>query len=159
VIVLLLFIAGVALIFVELFMPGIVFGVIGGIMFIASIVFAFRDYGVNQGLAISIGEVLVATVVILYGLKRFPQTRTGKMLILGRSLDKKLGYSGTEDHEKYVGMEGETITHLRPAGMAKINSERIDVVTEGAFIDKGKRITVVEVEGNRIVVREKESAS
>ena len=152
--VLLLFLVGVAFIYIELFLPGGVFGVIGSIMFIASIVLAFQTYGVDWGLGISVAELLVATVLILYGLKKFPQTRAGKILILGRSLDKKLGFSGTEDHEKYVGMEGETITKLRPAGMAKIDSERIDVVTEGTFIDKGKRVAVVAVEGNRVVVRE-----
>ena len=157
--VLLLFIVAVAFIFAELFLPGIVFGVIGGILFIASIVLAFQTYGVDWGLGISVIELLVATGLILYGLKRFPQTRAGKVLILGRSLEKKLGYSGTKDHGKYLGMEGKTTTHLRPAGMAKIDSERMDVVTEGTFIDKGKRIKVVEVEGNRVVVREIESAN
>lgn len=152
--VLLLFLVGVAFIYVELFLPGGVFGVVGSVAFIASIVFAFQKYGVNWGLGISVAELLVATILILYGLKRFSQSRAGKILILGRSLDKKLGFSGTEDHEKYVGMEGETLTHLRPAGMAKIDSKRIDVVTEGTFIEKGKRIKVVAVEGNRIVVRE-----
>jgi membrane-bound serine protease (ClpP class) len=157
VIVLLLFIVAVAFIYVELFLPGGVFGVVGFIAFIASIVLAFRTYGVNWGLGVSVAELLVATVLILYGLKRFPQSRAGKILILGRSLDKKLGYSGTEDHEKYVGMQGETLTLLRPAGMAKIDSKRIDVVTEGTFIEKGKRIQVVAVEGNRVVVREIEN--
>jgi membrane-bound serine protease (ClpP class) len=157
VLVLVLFLVGVAFIYVELFLPGGVFGIIGAAAFIASIVFAFRLYGTNWGLGISVAELLVASVLILYGLKRFPQSRAGKILILGRSLDKKLGYSGTDDHEKYVGMEGETITHLRPAGMAKIDSKRMDVVTEGTFIEKGKRIKVVAVEGNRVVVREIEN--
>ena len=152
--VLVLFIVAVAFIYVELFLPGGVFGILGACAFIASIVFAFTTYGASWGLGISVVEVLVATALILYGLKRFPQTRAGKILILGRSLDKKFGYAGTDEFQSYVGMEGETITHLRPAGMAKIDSKRVDVVTEGEFIDKGKKVTVVEVEGNRVVVRE-----
>ena len=156
--VLLLFIIAVIFIFVELFLPGGVFGILGVIGFAASIVFAFREYGM-WGFWISLGELLVASVIIMIGLKRFPRSRAGKMLILGRSLDKNLGYSGTDDLEKYIGKQGVSATHLRPAGIATIDSDRLDVVTEGEFIDKGKELTVVAVEGNRIVVREVQSAT
>jgi len=158
VLVLLLFILAVVFIYIELFLPGGVFGVLGLVSFIASNVLAFQQYGA-AGFYISVAEVVAATIFILIGLKRFPRSRAGKMLILGRSLDKKLGYSGTDDMEKYVGMEGETLTHLRPAGMARIESDRVDVVTEGTFIGKGKSVKVVAVEGNRVVVREIEIAN
>ena len=48
---------------------------------------------------------------------------------------------------------------VRLAGIAEIGSKRLDVVTEGTFIDKGKRLKVVAVEGNRVVVRETETAT
>jgi membrane-bound serine protease (ClpP class) len=35
-----------------------------------------------------------------------------------------------------------------------IGDDRVDVVTEGAFIEKDLPIKVVAVEGNRVVVRE-----
>ncbi len=152
--VLLLFIVAVAFIYIELFLPGGVFGILGVVAFVASLVFAFKLYGVATGLWIAAAELLIAMILILIGLKRFPQSRAGKMLILSRSLDKKDGFSGTKHLEEYVGSEGETVTHLRPAGIARINSDRFDVVTEGTFIDKGKKVKVVAVEGNRMVVRE-----
>lgn len=45
------------------------------------------------------------------------------------------------------------MTVLRPSGTAVINNERIDVVSEGGFIEQNSRITVIKVEGVRIVVR------
>jgi len=42
---------------------------------------------------------------------------------------------------------------LRPSGTAVINGKRIDVVTEGPFVERGSPIKVVEVEGARVVVR------
>jgi len=30
----------------------------------------------------------------------------------------------------------------------------VDVVTEGGFVDKGARVVIMEVSGNRVVVRE-----
>jgi serine peptidase len=44
-------------------------------------------------------------------------------------------------------------TDLRPAGVAVLNEEKFDVVTDGDFIEKGNKIEVVRVEGMRIVVR------
>jgi len=158
VLVLLLFLIAVVFIYIELFLPGGVFGVLGAVAFIASIALAFQKYEA-MGFWIAIAELVAATILIIIGVKRFPQSRAGKLLILGRSLDKKLGFSGTESLEKYVGKKGVSMTHLRPAGIAKIGSTRLDVVTEGDFIDKGKTLKVVEVEGNRVVVRELENAT
>jgi membrane-bound serine protease (ClpP class) len=45
------------------------------------------------------------------------------------------------------------LTVLRPSGTAVFNNERIDVVSEGDFIDQNAKITVIKVEGVRIVVR------
>ncbi len=151
--VLLLFIAAVVLIYIELFVPGGVFGVTGIIAFVASIVIAFTQYG-EMGFIIAICEVVVATVLIVIGIKRFPRSLAGRRLILGRNLDKSYGYSGTESLDAHKGGEGETLTALRPAGIAQIGDTRLNVVSDGTFIEKGKKVKVVEVEGNRVVVRE-----
>jgi membrane-bound serine protease (ClpP class) len=153
VLVLLLFIVAVIVICIELFLPGGVFGVLGIILLIASMVLAFRQYH-EFGIWIVAVELIVASTIILIGIKRFPKSYAGKLLILGRNLDKKSGFSGTEELEKYIGKEGVSMTHLRPSGIALIDSRRLDVVTEGTFIDKDKRIKIVCVEGNRVVVRE-----
>jgi membrane-bound serine protease (ClpP class) len=158
VLVLLLFLVAVLFVLVELFLPGGVFGIIGLVAFIASIVIGFQRYP-EWGFLIAGIELVAATVLVIIGVIYFPQSYAGKLLILGRSLDKKRGYSGTELLEEYVGKEGVSLTHLRPAGMAEIGSRRLDVVTEGTFIDKGKKVKVIRVEGNRMVVREIETAT
>ena len=156
--VLLLFIVAVVFIYIELFLPGGVFGILGLIAFIASIVLGFRYYG-EMGFWIAAGELLLATILVIIGIKRFPGSRAGKLFILGRNLDKELGYAGTEALEQYIGKEGVSVTHLRPAGIVRIDSRRLDVVTEGSFIDKNKDVKVVAVEGNRMVVREMETST
>jgi membrane-bound serine protease (ClpP class) len=54
-----------------------------------------------------------------------------------------------------VGRQGQTMTVLRPAGRALIGDDYLDVVSEGVFIPPGRTIEVVEVVGNRVVVRER----
>jgi membrane-bound ClpP family serine protease len=53
-----------------------------------------------------------------------------------------------------LGAVGTAATMLRPAGMAMFGEQYVDVVTEGSFIPAGARVQVIEVEGNRIVVKE-----
>jgi membrane-bound serine protease (ClpP class) len=52
-----------------------------------------------------------------------------------------------------LGQTGVTLSLLGFAGMARIGERRVDVVTEGEAIPPGVAVKVVEVDGNRVVVR------
>jgi len=52
-----------------------------------------------------------------------------------------------------VGDEGEVISTLRPAGRAKFGDAVVDVITVAEFISKGTRVEIIEIHGNRVVVR------
>lgn len=51
-----------------------------------------------------------------------------------------------------VGQMGEAVSALRPAGKVKFGSSIVDVVADGAFIEKGANVRVLDVHGNRVVV-------
>ena len=51
------------------------------------------------------------------------------------------------------GKEGTTITVLRPTGMAEFDGVRLNVVSEGEFVQNGVKVRIVDVEGSRILVR------
>jgi membrane-bound serine protease (ClpP class) len=42
---------------------------------------------------------------------------------------------------------------LRPAGRADFGGEVLDVVTQGEFIETNQTVEVVEIRGNRVVVK------
>ncbi len=52
-----------------------------------------------------------------------------------------------------VHQKGVTVTALRPAGMALINGKKVDVVSIGDFIDRDIPVQVLDISGNRVVVR------
>ena len=52
-----------------------------------------------------------------------------------------------------AGQSGQSLSPLRPAGIALINGRRVDVVTDGEFIEPETDVQVVAVEGSRVVVR------
>ena len=54
------------------------------------------------------------------------------------------------------GKFGVAVTRLGPAGKARIAGKMVDVITDGKMVDKDKAIEVVEVTGNRILVRAKD---
>ena len=58
----------------------------------------------------------------------------------------------SKDLVSLIGRSGETESDLRPAGIAMVDDRRIDVVSDGGFIEKGEVITVIAVDGPRVVV-------
>jgi len=56
-----------------------------------------------------------------------------------------------------LGKEGVALSDLRPAGIGLFDDDRIDVITRGDYIEKGKRIKVIAEEGSKVVVKEFDS--
>jgi membrane-bound serine protease (ClpP class) len=53
-----------------------------------------------------------------------------------------------------LGAVGVAATPLRPAGKVQFGDEFVDVVAEGGYVPPGARVQVIEIEGNRVVVKE-----
>ena len=52
-----------------------------------------------------------------------------------------------------LGAVGTVVTTLRPAGKARFGDELIDVVGEGSFVDVGRRVQVIEIDGVHVIVK------
>jgi membrane-bound serine protease (ClpP class) len=53
----------------------------------------------------------------------------------------------------WIGSQGVTLTPLRPAGTGLFQGRRLDIMSEGEYVSANTPVTIVQVEGNRIVVR------
>ena len=101
--------------------------------------------------AVSLLLALVGAAAMLRALPRLP---FGRRLVLEQELTTQAGYaSAPESDRRWIGKRGAAVTALRPAGIAAFDGDRVDVVSEGPFIDAGQSIDVLRVDGNRIVVR------
>ncbi|MDH5775589.1 MAG: nodulation protein NfeD [Nitrospirota bacterium] len=99
-------------------------------------------------------SILVAILVALFLLRYFQRLPFGKRLLLKTSLLSKDGYaSSPEGDQQWLGKRGTAATDLHPSGIAHLNGDRLDVVSDGDFINAGQPVEVVRVDGNRIVVR------
>jgi membrane-bound serine protease (ClpP class) len=153
---------GLALLAAELFLiPG--FG-IAGILGIAAVLAGLSLSLVGTGatrevILFGVGRValslLLAILASLVMLRFLPQLPYGRRLVLETTLPTTAGFaSSTEDQRGWLGKQGRAASPLRPAGIARFGDERVDVVSEGEFIEPEAPIEVIRVEGNRIVVRQ-----
>jgi len=148
-----LFVAGIILIFLELFLPGAIAGTLG---FAALIISLFLAGGNTMQMGISIIIALFLSIfVFVLAIRVFDKKLIlFNKMVLSDSARKEDGYVSNPNRTDLLGSEGMALTILRPAGTAIFNGERVDVVSEGGFIDQNAKIKVLKVEGARIVVRE-----
>ncbi|MGA6924164.1 MAG: NfeD family protein, partial [Desulfosarcina sp.] len=99
-------------------------------------------------------SLLIAMVASLAMLRFLPRLPFGQRLILETGLPAVQGYaSAPEGDTRWLGKSGIALSPLRPAGIAEIEGERVDVVSDGELVDPGVAVVVTRVDGNRIVVR------
>ena len=147
------FVIGSGLIIVEAFIPG--FGV-AGICGVVLEIIALRCCWLLHGTVPTL--LALAGVLALIGLAVFLSYRSA---MNGRLSKSHLVLKDTEtaaeeakpDH--WVGMEGVTVTALRPAGEIEIEGARLKAASTGDFVEKGAPVLVTGMEGDHCVVRRK----
>ncbi|MEC0731372.1 nodulation protein NfeD [Bacillus spizizenii] len=149
----LLFIAGAILILLEIFLPGGIIGLLGLGAIIASLFLAAGSFTV-MAVSLLIASAVSITAFILLTRVLGKRMKFFKKFVLNDSTNTENGYVSNQTRMDLIGKVGVTFTPLRPAGTVIIDDERLDVVSEGSFTEKDKKVKVVKVEGSRIVVRE-----
>jgi len=147
------FLLGIGLLILEIFIPS--FGILG-ILGIGSVIAGITMGAYDTGNALrSLGiAVLVASVIVGIVVYIFRKRGVWNRFILKDQLTADKGFVPQQSREHWVGQSGITITLLRPSGIAEIGGQRLDVITAGEFIEPGKSVQVVSVDGTRIVVKE-----
>lgn len=149
-----LLLLGVLLLVIEVFVPGFgVFGIGGTAAIGFSIFLAVPDTTLAMRYLLWMAVAFVAMLLIL--LPTFARKGLGKLLTLEQSLGGSESSDRNESLRDLIGQEGQAITTLRPAGMAAFGDRRVDVVTEGGYLDPGTAIVVLRIDGTRVVVRAK----
>jgi membrane-bound serine protease (ClpP class) len=164
-----LFVAGVVLMLIEIFVvPGVgVFGLAGGLMVIFSLILASQTFIVPRSEA-DMNELRRSITVVaaaglgMIGLAFATRRYLPKAPIFNRLVleppppEERVTLSHREalaDYSHLVGMAGEAVTDLRPAGRALVGGQILDVIAEGVPLDRGAPIVVVAAHAHRVLVR------
>ena len=145
--------AGVAIVFAEIFIPsGGLLGMIAAGLFGYSLFIVFTDISTTAGVSFLAADIIGLPFLIYFGLQmlaRSPAT-------LQQTLSSQEGViSQNPTLESFMNQKGEALADLHPSGPALIDTQRVDVVSRGEYIGKGSEIIVVAVKGNQIIVKEK----
>lgn len=148
-----LFVLGLGLLILEVFVPSFgILGFLGSAALITGVVIAASD---PKSAFISIIVALFVAIIIITIFVRMNRVRgIWNKFILRDKLTTEEGYLSAEVKDSLLGLEGVTITALRPAGTVQIGDERVDVVTSGEFVDAKRTVKVIKAEGTWVVVKE-----
>jgi membrane-bound ClpP family serine protease len=167
----LLFILGLVLIAVEIFVtPGTaVLGVSGVVLMLVSLGLATlerwpqtsSEWETTAGTVGRFGLGLVGAVgMAIVAARYLPNIPYANRLMLvppserGPEMPNEAEQVEAARRAGLLGAIGVAATTLRPAGMVRFGDEFLDVIAEGSYVEAGTRVQVVEIEGNRIVVKE-----
>lgn len=147
----LLIIFGIILILLEFFViPGVTVAGIGGVLLIGGgIVLSYQAFGTEAGNYFLAASILAVIVIIVYALRANTWTRLG----LKNAINDNVTTFNPDEIK--VGQEGVTITRLNPMGKVKIGKLIVEARSIDGFIDQNKEIEVVEIEKNKIIIKQK----
>jgi membrane-bound serine protease (ClpP class) len=125
-------------------------GILGGIALLASILLAFGFPFFFVAIETFSTSLILTAICFALLIRLFPQNLWMRKLALVEAQGPD--YVTSADYTSLRGMTGVAASFLRPAGVAQIDGKRVDVLTEGEFIEAGTPIRVTRVEGARIFV-------
>ena len=165
---LLLFLAGVVLLLVEIFIiPGFgVTGIAGIVLILLSLVLSRQNFVIPEFswqwdlfkqnlLYVSLSLVGALTLIGIL-MVSLPHSRLFNRLVLktGGSVPGEPAVTEPVGSFELIGKSGTALTDLRPVGKAEFQGEVSIVQTDGEYIEKGSEVRIIRKEGLRIVVKE-----
>ena len=151
----LLLVLGLGLAMLEVFFPSAgILGFLATCAIVGSVVLGFQQSN-TAGFTMILITVIGVPGVLVMAFRVWPHTAVGRrVLLMAPDSEDVL----PEDPEKeflkgLVGRVVETKCKMLPAGAIVVDGRTIDAVSEGTAIEQGQRVRVIEVKGNRVVVR------
>ena len=166
----LFFALGLICLCIEIFvLPGLfVFGLLGLILIIGSLLFAMADFWPGQGLPLSfellqlplinlVSALGIAIVGALVFARLFKGSFIERSIVLSSSLQSNLDEVGKVDfaqEEQLIGKHGLSVTRLNPSGLIEIEGKQYEAHAEINYIEKGKSVLVCSMDNFKINVKE-----
>ena len=144
-----LLIIGLILLMVEmLFIPGTtIVGILGFLVSLAGVVFAFLKFDYNTALWITAGAAVVNLGAVWYGFSSGVWNKFSlKSSMEGGAFDGRT--TGLQ-----VGMQGKAISDIKPFGKVIFEDMVYEVKSEEGFIEVGKNVEIVKIDQNKILVK------
>lgn len=150
--------AAALLIMVEIFIPsGGLISIVAVILAIVGVVCLFR-YDVGWGIGGTAAVLILGPTIAFAALHIWRSTPMGRRAIGAPTEEEIEARHRAEEEDRrrreaMIGLEGVTLTDLRPVGVVEIQGRRHEAVSETAMVARGTPVRVTAVEGNQLKVR------
>ncbi|MEI8090541.1 MAG: NfeD family protein [Opitutaceae bacterium] len=146
----LLFAVGVMLLAGEVFVPGAVLGIIGGLAMAAGCGVAFFQWGALGGALATVVALGFLGVTLYLELVWLPQSRLGRGLVVQSTVDATSQPPlATAD---IVGKMAEAETPLVPTGYVRVEGRRYEAFCSAGHVAKGAMLRVAGLDNFRLIV-------
>lgn len=159
IIAIILFLLCAALLVAEVFVPSFGLITLFALACLAGGLAIFFNISPTAGWTGVVVAVIMVPATLVFAYKIFPKTSFGKTVTLDGP--KKIRGEGVPDAEQLKGLLGKqaaVISPLRPVGMCDFEGTKLECVAESGYIEKGKTVVVIKVEGTQLTVRQIENS-
>jgi membrane-bound serine protease (ClpP class) len=147
-----LLIAAAAFMLLEVMIPSFgMLGLLSATAYVFAVVLAFKLSPADGFVVAGVGLVILPAAFLL-GFRLVRKTPLGRKTLLEGPAADSIQRGSTAQHQLVLGKSGVALTDLRPTGVAEIAGVRTDVTAATGFVPKHTPVTVVSVDGTRIVV-------
>jgi membrane-bound ClpP family serine protease len=156
--IIILFLAGILLLAIEVFVPGMIVGIIGGLSILAGVVTAFNLYGSGGGMIALLcgGALLGLTLYIEFVV--LPKTKLAKALSMQATVEGT-SQPAVADLATVLNQQGETITPLSPSGYISVQGRRYEAFSQSGYLAKGVTVRVTGLDNFRLIVTHNQTSS
>ncbi|MBN2685301.1 MAG: hypothetical protein JXR40_08475 [Pontiellaceae bacterium] len=140
---------GFILVGTEIFVPGGIIGIFGAIAWLAAAIVGWTSFPAPWNMLSAFALLVIGLLTFVIWIRFFPKTPMGKVLSLTHNA---ADYKAHKTSTLPVGSTGKALSNLRPSGIAEIESQRLDVVANGEWIEAGESIKISSTSGGHISV-------
>ena len=144
--IILLILVGIILLILEiLILPGLIAGIIGALMILGGILYAFHELGNTVGSIIVLITITSATIYLAF------RYNVWRRFSLQQSSDSKI--ERVDEMDIKTGEQGKALSALRPMGTAVFHNKKVEVQSLGEMIEANSTVEVIEVMTNKLIVK------
>lgn len=146
-----LYLIGVAFLAMEVFVPGAILGIIGGIAIFCGVVVAFVQFGAVGGAIAFVAAIALVVLTLYLEFVVLPKTRIARSLTMSGTAGSTSQPPPARE-EDVMEKVGEAVTALAPTGYVKIGGRRYEAFSRSGFLKAGESVRVTGVDNFKLIV-------
>jgi len=147
--IILIVLLGLAILFVEFFLVpgGGLLGLLGALIIAGGVYLAYHFFGRATGHVFMFASLAGTLAILIFGFRRIARLGWADK----EQIDSRVNEADFGDLIK--GDRGRAYGDLKPGGIAMFGNKRVEVISQGEFIERGAEVEIVKIEGNKMYVK------